>query len=231
MSIYRAKVEDILEHKYFDIFLIILILINILLIILDSIEALHSQYKTVFYIINFVSVIFFTIEYILRVFCLKHIKFILHPLLILDLLAILPFFVGIAFHGTVAFRLFRLFRLVRILKVARYLRALISLKSIFIRKKEELLITVFFFLAVLIIASTLMYQIEGDLQKGFSSIPHAMWWCVVTFTTVGYGDVVPTTVMGKLIAAIVSLSGITLYSVMSSILGSALYEEINKFKN
>ena len=160
---------------------------------------------------------------------LGRIRFALQPLQIIDLLAILPFylpFIGIDLRFLRAVQLFRLFRL---LKMGRYSQSLTTLTNVIKSKKEELSITLFAGFILLIIASSLIYLVENEAQpEAFHSIPNSMWWGVVTLTTVGYGDVYPKTALGKIIGACIALLGIGLFALPAGIIASGFASEIQK---
>jgi len=200
----------------FDIFIIVLIILNVLAVIIASVPVLHEKYSSFFYRFELFSVIIFTVEYILRIWtCTEiekyngirgRIKWFFSPLALIDLLAILPFylpFIGVDLRFV---RIFRLFRIFRLLKIARYTSALDLIRNVFKSRKEELFVTLVFAMLLLIVSSTLMYYAENEVQPNkFSSIPAAMWWAVITLTTVGYGDIYPITGFGKVMAGIIAL--------------------------
>ena len=127
-------------------------------------------------------------------------------------------------------RILRLSRIFMILRLERFNNGISLIIKVFERKKEQLGIVIFFFALILLITASLMYFIEGNVQEGFSSIPKALWWSVITFTTVGYGDVYPVTILGKIIATIVAIFGIALYGLITSIFSSGFIEETTKDK-
>ncbi|MFO0795566.1 MAG: ion transporter [Candidatus Brocadiaceae bacterium] len=209
---------DLLSTKIFDIFLIVLIFFNVFAVILETVENFASLYKFYFSVFEVFSVVIFTIEYMLRLWtCTGYdkfktpfsgrIKFVFTPLALIDLLAILPFYLPIIIPIDLRFiRVLRLFRLFRLLKLGRYSRSLRTLGTVMKEKKEELIMTVFAVLILLVIASSLMYFIENKAQPHkFSSIPATMWWGVSTLTTVGYGDIYPITPAGKILGAIIAI--------------------------
>ncbi|BDU51337.1 ion transporter [Haliovirga abyssi] len=237
----KAKEGD-KESKIFDIFMMILISLNVLAVILETVNSLVTKYGKVFLYFEFISVIIFSVEYILRIWvCVEddkykkeknkfkaRIKFILSPLSIIDLLAILPFYLPVLIPFDLRImRAVRLFRLIRLLKVGRYSKAVTTFYKIIKKKREELLISLFIVIVLLIITSSLMYYIENGAQpEAFSSIPAAMWWGIATLTTVGYGDIYPITALGKFLGAIISILGIGLFALPTGILASAFTEEI-----
>ncbi len=236
-----GKGKDI--SYYFDIFLMILIILSVIDIILESEKFLRDQFHQIFRAFEIFSVTIFTIEYILRLWTIVEskkyhkplkgrLKWFFSPMALVDLLAIMPFylpFVGIDLRFLRALRLFRIFR---ILKMARYSNAFDLIRNVLKEKKEELLVTMAFIMIILVIVSTMMYYVERDVQPDvFSSISDAIWWGVVTLTTVGYGDAYPVTGLGKLLGGCITLLGIGLIALPSGIIASGYTEQIMRMKN
>lgn len=237
--------DDLAVQKYdiFDIFIVVLIILNIASVILETVQSLHLRYAHIFKDFEVFSVIVFTIEYILRVWsCTEvekykapvwgRIKFMLSFLAIVDLFSFLPFYLPMFIPFDMRFlRGFRLFRLVRVLKIGRYSEALRLFGRVLNAKKAELLTAVFAIFILLIISSSLLYFVEHEAQPTkFKNIPEAMWWGVVTLTTVGYGDIYPITTLGKVFASIISLLGIGLFALPAGILSAGFVEEIKTKK-
>ncbi|MEQ9405767.1 MAG: ion transporter [Cyclobacteriaceae bacterium] len=239
-------IEPAKSHKdashYFDLFIIILICLNVLAIILESEEDFRSVYADYFLRFEIFSVIIFSIEYLLRVWtCVENkkfrgafigrLKFISSPMALIDLLAIIPFFLPFIGVDLRFLRVLRLFRVFRILKMARYSKAFDLIKDVLKEKKEELFITAGLTAIILVIISTLMYYVEREAQpEHFSSITKALWWGIVTLTTVGYGDVFPITPIGKLMGGIITLMSIGIIALPSGIIASGYTEQIIKRK-
>lgn len=226
--------------RYFNIGMLLLITLNILAVIIETEEDIYLLYKNYFDLFETFSVVVFTIEYLLRLWvCTKNkkyassitgrIRFALQPSQIIDLLAILPFyipFLGLDFRFLRAVRLFRLFR---IFKMGKYSRSLTTLINVIRSKKEELIITLFAGFVLLIIASSLMFLAEHDAQpEVFASILDSIWWGAVTLTTVGYGDIYPITFLGKLLGSFIALLGIGLFALPAGIVASGFASEIHK---
>jgi voltage-gated potassium channel len=233
--------DDPVSEKIVNIFIVVLICLNILAVILDTVKNISSQYHHVFIFFEIFSVSIFTIEYLLRVWTCDvnnrftgtikgRIKYIFTPMALIDLLAILPFYLPMIIPIDLRFiRIFRLLRMFRALKFGRYSQALSTLGSVFKTKKAELGITVFIVIILLIFTSSLMYLVEYRVQPEiFSSIPNAMWWSVVTLTTVGYGDVYPITPLGKILGSIIAFLGIGLFALPAGIFGSGFVEQFHK---
>ena len=229
--------------RAFDIFIISLIGLNVMALMAETVEGIHESAPTFFRWFEVVSVLIFTIEYILRVWtCTEapqyrsrvrgRIRFILTPLALIDFLAILPFYLPFIGFDLRSIRAVRLFRFFRVMRIARYSNALRILGRVFKAKKAELVTASFFLMILLIIASTFMYFVENASQpEVFSSIPAAMWWAATTITTVGYGDIYPITAGGKVIAAIISILGIGMFALPTGILGAGFVEEMQSRKD
>lgn len=229
-------------HHYFDIFIISLIILSALAIILESDQNIYNKYKFFFDGFEVFSVVVFSIEYILRLWtCVEkqsyknpitgRLKFIFSPIAIIDLLAILPFYLPFVGLDLRFLRIIRIFRIFRLLKLVRYSKAFRMIRSVLNEKKEDLIIILAFVSIILIIVSTLMFYVERDTQPvAFGSIPKAMWWDVTTLTTVGYGDIYPLTPLGKILGGIISLLSIGLIALPSGIIASGYTEQIKKEK-
>lgn len=228
---------------WFDVFLITLISLNVVAIVIESVEPIRQAYSTLFDSFELFSVIFFSIEYILRLWTanedkefqkpiIGNIRYALTPLAIIDLLAVLPFYLPLMGIDLRFLRIIRLFRLFRLFKIARYIKALTLINQVVKEKREELLITIVFTLFMLLISSTLMYYVENEAQPdNFSSIPETMWWSIATLTTVGYGDVYPITGLGKVLGGLIAILGIGLFALPTGILASGFSEQLAKGKN
>jgi voltage-gated potassium channel len=229
--------------RTFDFFIIGLITLNVVAIILESFENLRLTYKQEFYYFEIFSVTVFTIEYVLRLFTadLKYpdkskigatTSFITSPIALVDLFAILPIYLPLLIPIDLRFiRILRLLRVIRLFKINRYSRSLKLIGDVFKEKRSDLGITVFVTFILLVIASTLMYYIEGQEQpEAFPNIVASFWWAVATLTTVGYGDIYPITAWGKFISGIIALLGIGLVALPTGILSSAFIEKINEGK-
>jgi voltage-gated potassium channel len=154
-------------------------------------------------------------------------KYIVSPFALVDLIAILPFYMP--FVTTMDLRFFRALRLLTLLKMTRYSEEFKLFGKVLNAKRREIVVSGILVLMLIILSSSLMYYVEHDQQpEAFSSIPAAMWWSVVTLSTVGYGDVLPLSPLGKLVAACVSMLGIALFAIPAGIIASGFIEEIRK---
>jgi len=226
-------------------FLIILILLNVTALIIETMEDVSVAYQHIFRTFEYFSVAIFTVEYAARLWvcseCVDNgggfigrIKQALHPLMLVDLLAILPFYLPLLLPADLIFlRALRLMRLLRVLKLGRYSDAIKVFFGVIRLKKEQLAVAGFGLGILLIISSSLMYYFERAVQPAvFGSIPHSMWWAIITLTTVGYGDAYPVTVMGRFLASIIALLGIAMFALPAGILSAGFveYGEKNKRK-
>jgi voltage-gated potassium channel len=229
--------------KVIDGFIISLILLNVVAVILETVDSLFLVYSPLFKNFEIFSVYFFTIEYALRVWTCTYMEEYKHPLTgrlkyifsfgsLVDLLAIFPFYLPLSTIYDFRFvRIFRLIRFFRVFKLGKYLNATRILSNVFKSKKEELVLCLLITLTLIVIASSLMYFIEHDVQPDkFSSIPETMWWSVTTLTTVGYGDVYPVTGLGRILTACISILGIGIFALPAGILASGFSAEFQKLK-
>lgn len=246
----KQKIHEILRVSkkrydlswFVDFFIISLIVLNVIALILETIEPVREKYLEFFQKFELFSVLIFSIEYVLRVWTANlkpgfktpvwgNLKYTTTPLAIVDLLAILPFYLPFLGVDLRLFRMFRIFRLFRLFKIARYLTALALINRVIKQKKEELFISLVFTTFLLLITSTLMYYVENNAQpEHFSSIPETMWWGIATLTTVGYGDVYPITPLGKLLGGGIAVIGIGLFALPTGILASGFSEELARKK-
>lgn len=228
------------DSKYFDPFIMGLIVLNVVAAVLETVDWIHDRYALIFSAFNVFSIAVFTVEYLLRLWsCTEdpnfrdpvrgRLRFMVSPLAIIDLLAFLPFYLPLAFSDLRFMRAFRLFRLFRVLKLARYSESLQTFMDVLKLKREELGMMLFIIIILLVVTSSLMYQAEYKAQPdAFSSIPAAMWWGVVTLATVGYGDMFPITPTGKLIGSVVVILGIGLFALPTGILAAGFSEVLQR---
>jgi voltage-gated potassium channel len=206
----------------------------------ETVEPIHAAARGAFSAFEVFSVGVFTAEYMLRLWsCTEsprfarpvrgRLRWMVTPMAIVDLLAVLPFYLPFLGADLRIIRILRLFRLFRILKLARYSRALHVIGGVIREKREELLMSCSFLLVLMLVASALMYFAEHEAQPDrFSSIPAAAWWAVVTLTTVGYGDIYPVTPLGRFIGGATAILGIAMLALPTGILGSGFIERFNK---
>jgi voltage-gated potassium channel len=245
----RRRVFEILEvvnpedftTRVFFVFITTLIIANVFAVMLDTVEDLHIKYYDVFWRFEVFSVGVFTLEYLLRIWsCIENVnfrspitgrlKFGFTPLALVDLFAILPFYLPLLIPFDLRFiRILRLFRVFRVLKVGRYSEAMKTVSDVVKKTKEEVVTSIFILLILLMIVSTLMYYAEHEAQpQKFRNVFDAMWWAIITLTTVGYGDIYPVTLIGKILASIAAILGIGMFAIPAGILASGFLEEIQK---
>ena len=223
-------------EKIFEIFLIAIIVANILAIVLETEVEFRQDYDQYFTILEVVSLIFFSLEYIARVYSIVEnpkfshpvkgrLRYLTTPLAVIDLLAVVPFYIKYSTVSLTFLRIFRIMALFRVFKIARYMHALRLFKHVLKDRKEQLVLSVIFILFVLVIISFVMFYAEHDAQpEKFSSIPATMWWGIATLTTVGYGDMVPITALGKTLGGIFAIAGVGLLALPAGILSSGFFE-------
>ena len=221
----RAIVQesDTKAGRAFDSVILVLIISSIITVTFETLPDLSPAAKRAFYIFETVTVVLFTIEYVLRIATAPKVRgyiFSFHG--IIDLVAILPFYLSLGFDLRAA-RALRLFRIFRILKLARFDGAMARFGKAVSYAKEEIMIFLFATLILLYLSAVGIYYFEHEAQpKIFSSIIHSLWWVLVTLTTVGYGDVVPLTLGGKLFTFVILMCGLGVVAVPAGIVSSAL---------
>ncbi len=229
-----------LPSLVFDTVMVILIIANVVGFALQTVPAIDAQYGGLLELFNVISVLIFTAEYLLRLWvCVEHrplqeftpararLKFMANPFMLIDLLAILPFYLSI--FTAMDLRVLRVFRLLRFLKLVRYSPALASLWDALVAERRALLGALIVMLGLLMLASSLMYFIEGNVQPDlFGSVPSAMWWGIATLTTVGYGDAVPITALGRLVGGVVMILGLGMFAIPIGIIATGWNQEIHR---
>lgn len=227
-------------ERIFELLLIAIIVLNIIAIVCESIKDFHLQYAHFFHNFEVFSVVFFTIEYLCRVYSIvesrryEHpiagrLKFIGTPMAVIDLMAFVPFYLTFLPVDLRFLRIFRLMGLFRMFKVARYMHALSMFKKVVYDRREQLVLSIIFILFILVIISTIMYYVEREAQPDkFTSIPATMWWGIATLTTVGYGDMVPITGLGRVLGGVFAITGVGLLALPAGILSSGFFEMMHR---
>lgn len=212
--------------KVFDIALLIAISASVILVMLESVDHLHNRYSTQFIVLEWGFTIFFTIEYILRLYSVyRPWKYATSFFGIIDLLAIIPTYLSvfvIGYHYFLVIRALRLLRIFRIFKLGHFLvEGSLIVKAL---KASRAKITVFltFVLLAVIIIGAVMYLVEGGTNPSFSSIPRSIYWAIVTLTTVGYGDITPVTNIGQFLSAAVMILGYGILAVPTGIVSAEM---------
>jgi len=228
--IYEA---DTPAGKSFDVIILIMILASVVLVMLESVSYINAKYASLFNILEWVITIVFTIEYFLRIMTISNPrKYIFSFYGIIDLLSTIPKYLSILFVGThalAALRALRLLRVFRILKLARFIGESNNLVTSLKASRAKISVFLFAVLIVSIILGTVMYLIEGP-EHGFTSIPRSVYWCIVTLTTVGYGDISPETPLGQFIASIVMILGYGIIAVPTGIVSAEYAQQTKKNK-
>jgi voltage-gated potassium channel len=225
-----------------DLGLMTLIVLNVMEVVLSSVESINDRFAATLFGFEVFSVGVFTIEYLGRMWSCTaspafsqriggRVRFFFRPMTLIDLVAIVPFYLPYLGVDLRVMRVFRMFRMFRVLKLGRYSRAFTLIRDAILGKREELVLTAMVLAVLLVVAASLMYYAERSSQpETFSSIPATLWWSVVTLTTVGYGDVYPVTTIGKIIAGIVSIVGIGMVALPAGIISASFVDEIAKRK-
>lgn len=245
---FRRRLFEILEsagpgdttRHAFDGLMCLLIVANVVAATVETMGPVYRRYATAFDLFERLSVMVFTLEYLARVWvCTEQshpepvsaararARFALSPFALIDLMAILPFYLGALF--TIDLRFLRIFRLVRIFKLARYSPALESLGRVVYEERRALLGALIIMSGLVLFASSVIYLIEREAQpESFGSIPHAMWWALATLTTVGYGDVTPITPIGRMFGGLVMIFGLAMFALPIAVIASGFATEIHR---
>lgn len=228
----------------FDRFIVMLVILNIFAIVLESFEPLKLRYEYAFRTFEYISIFIFSVEYLLRLWTaeLKFkgrnklsslVKYIISPIALIDLISILPSYLPMFFHFDLRIlRIFKLSKLLRVLKLNRYSNSMNTLARVLKKEKDVLTLTVFITFMLMLIASTIMYVIENEVQpEAFPDILASFWWAIATLTTVGYGDIYPVTALGKFLSGVIALLGIGLVALPTGIISSGFLSELNTDDN
>lgn len=228
---FREKCNEVIfgtqtkAGKRFDLILLWLILSSILVVFLDSIQDLHERHYVLFVTLEWAFTLIFTVEYVLRIWSSpKPLRYIFSFWGMVDLLSIIPTYLSIVLSGYQYLLVVRSFRLLRVFRILKMIRFTNEASILFGALQASLhKISIFFFtvITIVILLGTLMYVIEGE-ESGFTSIPTSIYWAIVTITTVGYGDLVPLTVMGKLLSSFAMILGYSIIAVPTGIVTAEL---------
>lgn len=244
----RRRVYEIVEvgrgedraSKLFDTIIVTLILLNIAAFVAETVPRLEALYHSQFLAFERVSVAVFTAEYLVRLWVAVEVPFLarvppwqarakmaVRPALIIDLLAILPFYLGAML--SMDLRVLRILRLLRFLKLSRYSPAMHTLMRVLSNERRALMGACLLLLAAVLFASTGIYYIEAEAQPDkFGSVPDAAWWAMATLTTVGYGDVTPMTPLGRLFGGLVMVAGLCVLALPVAIISTGFAQEVNR---
>jgi voltage-gated potassium channel len=243
----RQKIFQIIQpdhgesiaSRIFDWTITLLILLGVIIVFTTTFD-LPVPVRRTFRILGQITTLVFTVEYLLRILTAdllypeigplaSRIRFVFSPMALVDLVAILPFWIPMLFPSPMlGLRALRLILLLRILKLNRYFDAVRSIGQVLASKRQELIASLFFALLLMLVSSLLMYSAEHEAQPGvFRNAFSGLWWAVATLTTVGYGDIYPVTVVGRILGAFIALSGIAALAVPTGIITAGLTESLS----
>ena len=228
--------SDTPAGKAFDVTLIICILLSILLAIIESLQGLPSWLSTPFIVLEYLFTVFFTFEYVPRIYCSPNPrKYIFSFFGIVDLLATLPLYLAFFLPGARYLLIIRAFRIIRVFRIFKLFNFWLEGERLLtsLRESSKKIAVFFLFVVILVVAiGTLMYMIEGTQPNTqFNNIPNSIYWAIVTMTTVGYGDITPATALGKFLSACVMLIGYTIIAVPTGIVSASMMKEYKKLKD
>ena len=245
---YKLRIYEILEATESDdrtaeavnVFLLILVILNVTAVVLETVESIYAAHKILLNYLSDISIIIFTIEYILRVWScdadpsyknplLGRLRYVLTPLALIDLMVILPFYLALAFPTD--HRLLRSLRILwtfRLLKLHRYSQSLQTIIDVIKDQQRELAMSLSAIIFFLVLSSTVVYFLEHDAQpKNFPNIPATMWWATLTMTTIGE-NVYPVTPLGKVVGGLIIILGVATFALPTSILTSGFVDELQR---
>lgn len=227
----RARLHEIIFEadtsagKVFDIVLIVSILLSVAAVLLDSIAGVRARYGVLINRVEWILTILFTIEYLLRLWCIgRPARYATSFYGVVDLLAILPTYLSLLFPGgryLLVIRLLRVLRIFRVLKLVQFLHEAQHMNQALRASGRRLAVFFAVVMVLVVVFGSVMYVVEGE-ENGFTSIPRSIYWAIVTMTTVGYGDISPQTALGQALASLVMLCGFTIIAVPTGIVASEM---------
>lgn len=237
----REKLHEIIFEadtpwgKFFDISLLVLIIASVTVVMLESVDFIQAKYTSLFLMLEWIFTIAFTIEYILRLYAVyKPWKYATSFFGVIDLLAILPTYLSLFFVGShylLAIRALRLLRVFRIFKLGHYLDEGKFIMNALIASRTKIVVFLYAVSLLVIVVGSIMYFVEGGYNDSFSSIPRSIYWAIVTLTTVGYGDITPSTEIGQFLSAIVMILGYAIIAVPTGIVSAEMVALPGKSNN
>jgi len=233
--------------KIINVFIIVLIILNVFAVMLETVPSFHDEphEQRFFLYFDLVSVIIFTVEYVLRVWSSNHeekykhsfwgrLKYMVSPGALIDLLAILPFYLqAIVGFDLRVLRMLRLLRFFRLFRLTAYMKSAHMIANVFKKRFNELVLSLVLVLFLIVFSSCVIYfaeHLHPENKDKFISIPATVWWAVVTLTTTGYGDMYPMTTIGKTMAGMIMLTGVAFFAIPAGILSAGFLEEFRKNK-
>lgn len=237
LDLFRQKMYIIIygvntpAGKAFDVGLLIAILLSVFTIMAETVEGIDHTYHRELIVLEWIFTIIFTLEYALRIFVSKKpLKYIFSFYGIIDLLSILPMFLSVFIKGShilSSLRILRLLRLFRVLRLIEFVEESARLKVALMASRAKIMVFLYTVLIITVLIGTLMYYVEGP-QNGFTSIPKSVFYTIVTLTTVGYGDMVPTTALGQFLSMLLMVTGYGIIAVPTGIVGVEIAKEVRK---
>ena len=215
--------------KIFDVCLLIAIGLSVTVVMLESVESIRSAYPILIQSVEWFFTILFSLEYIARLLCVRRpLRYAWSFYGIIDLFAFLPTYIGLFIPTAdylMTIRVLRLMRIFRVLKLAEFMQASETLRTALYASRRKIAVFLLFVIAVVLIMGTVMYLVEGE-KNGFNSIPRGVYWAIVTLTTVGYGDITPHTVLGRILACLIMIMGYGLIAVPTGIFSLELHQAV-----
>ncbi|ADL34025.1 ion transport protein [Butyrivibrio proteoclasticus B316] len=248
---FRAKVFNMVStgvideplNRFYDVLSIVALILNLFAAFAITFDYMEEHYKGLLLVIEGVTTFFFAIDYLLRVFTAKELypklsesrsifKYVLSFTGIIDLLSFLPYYLPVFFPaGSAVFRMFRVARILRLFRINSYYDQLNVITEVLASKKQQLLASVFIILILMMASSLCMYSVEHDAQPNvFQNAFSGVWWSVSTLLTVGYGDIYPVTVAGKILGILISFLGVGMVAIPTGIISAGFVEQYQKLK-
>lgn len=237
---WQEKINEIIAGtetrlgRLFDIWLLVIILVSVVVIMLESVPSIQKHYAVEFIIIEFVVTGLFSIEYILRIISTKHpLKYMFSFLGVVDLLSILPTYLGLFISGAkplTVIRALRFLRIFRILELSNFTKGADTIIKALYASRHKIIVFIISVLTIVIILGAIMFSVESP-EAGFTSIPRSIYWAIITITTVGYGDIAPMTPAGQAIASFIMLIGYSIIAVPTGIVSAEIVKgDKSRFK-
>jgi voltage-gated potassium channel len=226
--------SDTRAGRCFDLVLLGIILVCVMVVMLESVESIRASYQKQFVILEWIFTGIFTIEYLARMYVVRNRwKYATSFFGIIDLISILPSYLELLLTGShylMTVRILRLLRMFRILKMAEHVGESYMLLRALRASANKIMVFLVSVMAIVCVEGTIMYVIEHDANAGFANIPQSIYWSIVTITTVGFGDVTPVTVAGKMMACVVMLTGFAIIAVPTGVVTSEMHREMNNLR-
>ena len=240
-SIYKQLFNEKKKLSATQRFVFVVIIFSFFLIIIESENSIKSINPYIFEYLNIFLSYFFLTEYLLRLMCcgytkkykgfLGKIRFIFSFHSLIDLISFVPSLIFPGLNETFLFRIFRIFRMLKIIKLSNQLPAIKNVTQVLSKRKNEIFFSLFITIFIILIASIVLYLAEGKAQpEAFGSIIRSFWWSTITLTTIGYGDVYPITILGKIATTIIAIAGIGIVALPAGIIAGSFSEIVNKKK-